>query len=219
MLLTLSNLHSLRTDVVPSLISSFETFFSVKLTDESKTIHDVLGQIDARLFASYTRPTVEKLSLIINEGVESPTWPPKDDERPTEIRPYIYTALLTLVLVHTQVSTTAASLTNQVLSFLLEQCSSHLLHAFKKRSRYSLAALMQATLDVEFVAQTLSQYTSTKAGELQSQIYLELDKGTDDNARKRLQKELPEMRRVLKSLRDGSRAELYVCLAWYLITY
>ena len=66
---------------------------------------------------------------------------------------------------------------------------------------------MQATLDVEFVAQTLSQYTTDKASELQSAIYQELDRGTDNEARMKLQSELPEMRAVLKRLREGSRCE------------
>ena len=61
MLLTLSNLQALRVQVVPSLNTQFENAFSVKLTDESKTIRDVFGQIDARLFQSYTRPSLENL--------------------------------------------------------------------------------------------------------------------------------------------------------------
>jgi len=207
MLLTLSNLQALRVDVVPNLTTQFENAFSVKLTDETKTIRDVLGQIDARLFQSYTRPAVETLRGIIRQGIAAPDWAPAPNEKPIEIRPYVYEALLSLVLVHTQVSTTASSLTSQVLSFLLEQTSRELLEAFKLRQRYSLSALMQATLDVEFVAQTLSQYTSDRASEMQSQIYQELDKGTDNEARTKLQSELPEMRAVLKRLREGSRSE------------
>jgi exocyst complex component 2 len=98
-------------------------------------------------------------------------------------------------------------LTTQVLSYLLEQTSRELLEAFKLRQRYTLPELMQATLDIEFVAQTLSQYTTDRASEMQSQIYQELDKGTDNDARTKLQTELPEMRAVLKRLREGSRSE------------
>ena len=111
---------------------------------------------------------------------------------------------------HTEVSTTAASLTNQILSYLLEQMSLAFLEAFKQRPRYPLAALMQATLDVEFVAQTMSQYTTEKASEIQSEIYIELDAGTTPDASKRLQGELPEMRMVLKRLREGTRSE-FLC--------
>ncbi|KAI9807650.1 MAG: hypothetical protein M1825_005591 [Sarcosagium campestre] len=207
MLLTLSNLQTLRTDMVPTLITQFETAFSVKLTDESKKIRDDLGQIDARLFQLYTRPAIERLSRLIRDGVQSPNWAPRGG-RPTEVRQYVYSALLSLVLVHTQVSTTAASLTPQIMSYLLEQTSRELLDAFKLRPRYTLAALMQATVDVEFVAQTLSQYTTDRASEIQAQIYQELDRGTDSDARARLQNELPEMRMILKTLRESSKTEL-----------
>ncbi|KAI9752014.1 MAG: hypothetical protein M4579_005787 [Chaenotheca gracillima] len=207
MLLTLSNLQALRTDIVPQLITQFENSFSVKLTEESKTIRDVLSQIDSRLFQSFTRPAVEKLKQIIHTGVLAPNWAPTGG-RPSEVRPYVYTTLLSLVLVHTQVSTTAASLTQQILSYLLEETSRELLDAFKLRPKFSLAALMQATLDVEFVAQTLSQYTTDRASEVQSQIYLELDRRTDNDARMKLQNELPDMRNILKTLRENSKAEL-----------
>lgn len=207
MLLTLSNLQALRATVVPSLNTQFENAFSVKLTDETKTIRDVLSQIDARLFQSYTRPSIESLRRIIRAGVSAPDWAPPAGSRPRSVRPYVYEALLSLVLVHTQVSTTAASLTSEVLSYLLEQASRELLDAFHTRARYDLEALMQATLDVEFVAQTLGHYTTDRATELQSAIYQELDSRTDNDARARLQGELPEMRAVLKRLREASKGE------------
>ncbi|KAH0424367.1 exocyst complex component Sec5 [Colletotrichum camelliae] len=207
MLLTLSNLQALRAKVVPNLNSQFENAFSVKLSDESKTIKDVLGQIDARLFQSYTRPSIESLRNIVRAGVAAPDWVPETGQKPREAKPYVYEALLSLVLVHTQVSTTAPTLTSQVLSYLLEQTSRELLEAFRTRQRYTLEALMQATLDVEFVAQTLSQYTTDRASQLQSEIYSELDGRTDNDARARLQSELPEMRSVLKRLREASKNE------------
>ncbi|KAM7214109.1 Exocyst complex component Sec5 domain containing protein [Rhypophila decipiens] len=207
MLLTLSNLQSLRTEEVPNLNIQFENAFSVKLTDETKTIRDVLGQIEQKLFQTYTRPSVDTLRQIVRAGVTAADWPPPRGEKPREVRPYVYEALLSLVLVHTQVSTTAASLTTQVLQFLLEQTSRELLDAFKLRPKYNLEMLMQATLDVEFVAQTLSHYTTDRASELQSLVYQELDGRTDNEARARLQNELPEMRAVLKRLREASKSE------------
>ncbi|TGO59211.1 hypothetical protein BOTNAR_0167g00070 [Botryotinia narcissicola] len=183
----------------------FENAFSVKLTEEAKTIRDVLGQIDARLFQSYTKPTVETLRDIVRRGVLAPDWAPT--EQPKEVRPYVYEALLCLVIIHTQVSTTASSLTGQVLSYLLEQVSLEFLEAFKQRQRFPLNSLMQATLDIEFVAQTMNQYTTERATETSSQIYQELDKGTDGEARARLQKILSGMRVDLKRLREASKSE------------
>jgi exocyst complex component 2 len=208
MLLTLSNFQSLRAEVVPGLNTQFENAFSVKLTDETMKIKDVLAQIDARLFQSYTRPYIESLRSVIRNGITAADWAPASpSDKPREVKPYVYEALLGLVLVHSQVSTTAATLTSQVLSYLLELSSRELLDAFRTRTKYDLAALMQATLDVEFVAQTLSQYMTEKATELQTTIYQELDSRTDNDARARLQAELPEMRSVLKRLREASKNE------------
>jgi exocyst complex component 2 len=66
---------------------------------------------------------------------------------------------------------------------------------------------MQATLDTEFIAQTLSQYSTDQASDIQSQIYVELDRRTTNEARTKLQAELGEMRVVLKRLRDRTKGE------------
>ncbi|KAF3480065.1 uncharacterized protein GIQ15_05412 [Arthroderma uncinatum] len=218
-LLTLSNLRALRADHVPRLVTTFESSFAVKLTDESKTIQDVLGQIDTRLFQSYLKPIVESLKYPILEGIASPDWIPTSS-RPDQIRPYVYSTMLGLVMVHNEVSTTlptrtsatppsssSSNLTYKILAELLTQVSSALLEAFMGRAQYTLPALMQATLDTEFIAQTLSQYSSEATSKVQGQIYLELDRRTTNEARAKLQAELGEMRGVLKRLREATRGE------------
>lgn len=207
MLLTLGNLQALKGEMVPNLNTNFENAFSVKLTEETKTIRDVLTQIDTRLFQSYTRPSIENIRKIVRAGVSDPNWAPPRGEKPREVRPYVYQTLLGLVLVHTQVSTTAPTLTGQILSYLLEQTTKELLEAFKTRPKYQLEDLMQATLDVEFIAQTLSHFTTDRASELQGLVYAQLDGCTDGDARVRLQTELPEMSAVLKRLREASKVE------------
>jgi exocyst complex component 2 len=208
MLLTLSNLQLLRSEIVPELISQFENAFSVSLTDESKTIRDALGQIDAQLFDEYTRPLIKNITTTIRNGILSPSWSPSPGQQSNEVRPYVYDALLSMVEVHAQVTTTAPSLVQQVLSYLLEQLSRELLESFRQRNRYSLGELLQATLDVEFINQTLTFYNTPKASEYQQLVYVELDKGSDPQSRQGLQKQLPEMKRILSSLRKNSRAEL-----------
>ncbi|KAJ5491023.1 hypothetical protein N7539_002590 [Penicillium diatomitis] len=221
-LLTLSNLKALQAEYVPRLIANFETSFSVQLTEEGKTVSDVLKQIEDRLFQSYTQPTIATLNKIINAGITAPDWVPSTD-RPDQVRPYVYSTMLTLVLVHTEISTTIpstispvssrasknspSSLLVTILSRLLVAVSSSLLDAFRSRPTFSLAALMQATLDTEFIAQTLIQYSTDEASNLQSQIYVELDRRTTHEARTKLQAELGEMRVVLKRLRDRTKGE------------
>ena len=212
LLLTLSNLKALRNEHVPQLVQLFESSFSVKLTDEAKTIRDVFGQIDAKLFHSYTQPTIERLTQLIKEGIAAPDWAPTSG-RPDQVRPYVYSAMMILVMVHTEVSTTvsatgsSSSLLGEILSYCLEKVSQALLDGFKERkpNMYNLPALMQATLDTEYIAQTMSQYATSKAGQIQGDIYKELDKRSANDARARLQLELGEMKVVLKKLREQSR--------------
>lgn len=162
-LLTLSNLYNLRQDIVPQLIGQFETNFSVKLTDESKAINDVFNDIDKKLFQSYVTPITNRLDDLIVQGISSPNWCPPRGQRPKDARPYVYQVLLELVNVHTEVSTTTPPLTAHILKYLLESLTQSLNNAFKQRPSYSLEALMQATLDTEFMAQTLNNYTTDRA--------------------------------------------------------
>ncbi|KAL8800077.1 MAG: hypothetical protein Q9200_007358 [Gallowayella weberi] len=210
LLLTMSNIQLFRVELAPKMLKHFETSFSYNLSNETNTINTVLTQIDDKLFEAYAGPAARALTSIIHTGITSPTWVPRTD-RPTELRPYVYEALLLLVNIHTEITTTAPPLLTRAISFLFEQIVLAFFSAFRARTeRYSLAALMQATLDVEFVASILSQYTTAKASELQSQVYQELDQRTDNSARMRLQSELPEMRAILKKLREGTRGE-FVC--------
>ena len=214
LLLTLSNVKALRTEHFPQLIAMFESSFSVKLTEESKIIREVCGQIDAKLFHAYTQPTVMSLNKIIRDGIHASDWVPNSN-KPEQVRPYVYAVMMTLVKVHTEVSTTVSSsgdntsvLLNQTLQYLLEKIAQVQLDAFKDRkpNTYTLPALMQATLDTEFIASSMTQYDTKTAKEIASTIYTELDQRTNNESRAQLQQELGNMRVLLKKLREGSRA-------------
>jgi len=207
MLLTLSNLASLRSSEIETLISNFEAAFSVKLTEESTTIRDTLDQIQAQLFAEYTKPIVTALHETVQNGVLSPDWPPPRGRNATEVQSYVYDAMLKLVDVHAQVMTTSPSMVQSVLSHLLERLSYELLQAFKGREKYGLGELLQATLDTEFVNQTLSMYSSPEAAKWQSQVYVVLDERSSPEGRARLQQELGDCKTVLARVRRYSRSE------------
>jgi exocyst complex component 2 len=185
----------------------FETNFSIALSDEADSLRDILQKIDHRLFQAYVAPMIAETDALIRASVGSPNWTPTTSH-PKDARSYVYKVLLSLVLVHTEISTTAAPLTSPILKHLLEKYLTSLLEAFKQRSKYNLSALMQATLDVEFMAQTLSNYTTEKASQTQGDIYVLLDKLTDNDARMKLQQGLQELRTILKTLREGTRTEL-----------
>lgn len=213
MLLTISNVKALRSEYVPQLIQLFETSFSMKFLDEITQINNKFTDVDRLLFQSYTRPAIVYITQLIKDGINSPDWEPSTT-RPDQVSPYVYASMMVLVNIHTEVSTTVANagatnstLLQEILSYLLEHMSQALLDGFRERrpNKYSLAALIQATLDTEFIAQTMSQYATKRVGDNQNEIYVVLDKRTTNEARADLQKELAVMKVVLKNLRDSSR--------------
>ncbi|KAL6704946.1 Exocyst complex component S5 [Coniothyrium glycines] len=213
LLLTLSNMSAFQTDISPQLLSLFETLFSVQLTDETNRIRDVLTQLDTQLFKSYTKPHATKIASTIESGIFSPSWAPAPAARSSvadrDPSPYVFTVLLDLVIVHTEASTTSAPLTPRILRSLFEATTTSLITTFQSPSlpSISLPQLMQATLDVEFMAQTLAAYTTDAASQVQTDIYQVLDQKTDNAARVRLQEELGSLRQTLKRLREGTKVQ------------
>ena len=93
---------------------------------------------------------------------------------------------------------------------MLESFTERLNHSSTEAGQaFSLPALLQATLDVEFVTQIIgSQYTTTKAQEYQRTVYQVLDQGSNDEARSGLQGELATVRNILQKERKATRSEL-----------
>jgi len=202
-----------QSSIAPQLVSLFETLFSVQLTDETARIRDVLSQLDAQLFKTYTKPHAAKIHSTIEHGISSPSWapppPPTHGVADREPSPYVFTVLLDLVIVHTEASTTSAPLTPRILRALFDATTSSLISTFASPAlpTVSLPQLMQATLDVEFLAQTLAAYTTERASQTQTDIYQVLDAKTDNSARVRLQEELGALRGVLKRGRESTRVQ------------
>src|SRR5690242_14722652 len=205
-----------QSEITPHLLSLFETLFSVQLTDETARIRDVLSQLDTQLFKSYTKPHALQINAWIEKGIFSPSWATAAAERGRSVAeldpsPYVSTVLLHLVTIHSLTSTTSPNspLTPRILKALFEATTTSLISTFSspRLPTISLPQLMQATLDVEFISQTLASYTTDAASQTQTDIYQVLDQKTDNGARVALQDELGGLRVGLKRLREGTRGQ------------
>lgn len=212
-------MSNFQSEITPHLLSLFETLFSVQLTNETSQIRDVLSQLDTQLFKSYTKPHALQIQSWIESGIFSRSWASAAGQRGRSVAdldpsPYVSTVLLHLVTIHSLTSTTipSSTLTPRVLRSLFESTTTALISTFSspRLKSISLPQLMQATLDVEFISQTLASYTTDKASQTQTDIYQVLDQKTDNGARVALQEELGGLRIGLKRLREGRRGE-YSC--------
>lgn len=64
----------------------------------------------------------------------------------TEVHPFIYDALLSLVLVHAQVSATARPLVARTLGSLVEELAQVALDAFGQVERFGMGGMLQVCL-------------------------------------------------------------------------
>lgn len=62
-----------------------------------------------------------------------------------EVHPFIYDALLSLVLVHAQVSATAKPLVARTLGSLVEELAQVALEAFSKVERFGMGGMLQVS--------------------------------------------------------------------------
>ncbi|KAJ3406183.1 hypothetical protein HDU80_011789 [Chytriomyces hyalinus] len=88
-----------------------------------------------------------------------------------KIRPYCHEILMSLVMVHSEVSDVSQKLVKHVLSSLFMSLGVDLLSTFRSIDRFSEMGAMQATLETEFIHQTLTMYESAQVTQIFGLIY------------------------------------------------
>jgi exocyst complex component 2 len=165
---------------------------------DSKTLNDVVGQLDKILFDDYIKGRSVALAATIEKGVlgNGIDWhraPKPTGELLSTLRarvaprsidaemrrsfvlaavhPYIYDALLSLVLVHAQVTAIARSLVTRTIGALVQEVAKHALACFSQVASFGMGGMLQATLEMEFLHQTLNTHVSSGADATLQEIY------------------------------------------------
>lgn len=130
---------------------------------------------------------------------------------------YIYDALLSLVLVHAQVTAIAPSLVLRTVGALVEEVAKHALVQFSKVKAFGMGGMLQATLEMEFLHQTLNVHVSAAAdGTLQeiykiiSQAYSPPAGGNEASNNNELQRELEQLKMTLTQARRATALQ-FLC--------
>lgn len=146
----------------------------------------------------------------------------------TEIRPYIFDILIFLVGVHAQVSAAAAPLLDRALSALVEGVADEALRCFRQVKKFGMGGMLrvsdtilsasspntielQATLEIEFLHQTLARYVTPSAAKTLSELYNKISqayarKPGDEN----LQTHLDGVKKTLAETRRATGIE-FLC--------
>ncbi|BGP12574.1 hypothetical protein JCM10213_004839 [Rhodosporidiobolus nylandii] len=212
-LLTVSNLTHLRETAIPRLIHQFQTAYKVDMHADTQMLMDVTDQLDKILFDDYVKRKSADVAKIIRKGVLGGTVNWYEADKPTEVHPFIYDALLSLVLVHAQVSATARPLVARTLGSLVEELAQVALEAFSKVERFGMGGMLQATLEIEFMHQTLSQHVSPAADQTLQSIYKTISQSyyrRPNSSANELQQELEGLKRTLVASRRATALQ-FLC--------
>ncbi|KAI0777231.1 exocyst complex component Sec5-domain-containing protein [Trametes elegans] len=203
-LLVVSNFGHLMRVLIPSMITELETAFNTSLADDRMTLMTVVQELDKTLFESYFKPKSAALTAIVRNGVLDPEMDWYETPQPKEIRPYVYETLMFLVGIHAQVSAAAAPLLERTLNALVEDVADEALRCFRQVKRFGMGGMLRATLEIEFMHQTLSRYVTASADQKLSELYTKISQAYakrpgDENLQAHLDG-------VKKTLADARRA-------------
>lgn len=126
------------------------------------------------------------------------------------VSPYMYEALLELVVVHAQISEIAPPLVSRALSALLINMAQDCLKCFQQVERFGMGGMLQGTLEMEFMNHTLAQYQSASSDEILQLIYSSIDRAYQSEGGENLQKEMGALKEVLSQARKTTQVQ-FMC--------
>ncbi|KAI9311707.1 exocyst complex component Sec5-domain-containing protein [Dichotomocladium elegans] len=178
-LLTVGNLAHMRACVIPKLVGLFQMAYKCNMDEDLKTLIDVVDQLDKILFNDYIKRKSALIRDIIRQGIllSGVDW--YSIPKPTEVHSYVYEALMTLVMVHSQVSNVTKHLVHRAIASLLENMANDCLESFRQVERFGMGGMLQATLEIEFMHQTLQQYVTPSASDTLQMIYQSIEQSYD----------------------------------------
>ncbi|KIJ63178.1 hypothetical protein HYDPIDRAFT_93197 [Hydnomerulius pinastri MD-312] len=211
LLLVLSNFVYLSGSLIPSMMSQLESAFGTSNEDDRKTLIKVVLELDKTLFDGYVKPKSAVVTTVLREGILDPEMDWYETPQPTEIRPYMYRALMTLVGIHAQISRVAEGLLERILHALVEDAAEEALRSFRQVKRFGMGGMLRATLEIEFMHQTLARYVSPSAAKTLSELYNKISmayarRAGDEN----LQGNLDSVKKTLAESRRATGIE-FMC--------
>ncbi|KAF9957227.1 hypothetical protein BGZ70_009593 [Mortierella alpina] len=209
-LITISNLSELRSETIPKLLADFERITAISILNDGKALIDVVDQLDNILFEDYIKRKTVVASRVITDGILYGGIDWYSIPKPTGVHSFMYEALLSLVVVHAQISEIAPPLVFRALSALLINMAQDCLRCFQQVERFGMGGMLLATLDMEFMNHTLEQYQSASSDEILQMIYNAVDRAYHSEGGENLNMEMAGVKSLLVDARHSTQVQ-FMC--------
>ncbi|PVG00796.1 hypothetical protein CPB86DRAFT_782356 [Serendipita vermifera] len=209
LLIVVSNLAHLNKSLIPAMLSQVQSSFGIAMDEAQRKLNDVIRSVDMTLFEDYIRPKASVLTSLMRKGIIDSGVDWYDLPRPTDVRPYVYEILMYLVTVHAEVSATARNLLERTLGTLIGEIVDEALQCFRQVPKFGMGGMLRATLEVEFMHQTLVNFINEPAKKTLNDIYTTISNSYDRRSgrEENLQRELNDVKQTLVDIRKMTAIE------------
>jgi len=183
-LVIMSNIMAFNDIIFPKIQSFYENSFKSLSEEKIDELFESSSFLSSKLFESYLKKKLIKIRVIVRNGILYSGFDWYYITVPHEVSPYITKLIIEIVKIHSQITDISRKLQNMMLSEIFLNLVQDLLEAFREIDHYSVAGMLQATLETEVIHQTLSNYEIDKTSEILKQIYQRVEKNVilDENA-------------------------------------
>jgi exocyst complex component 2 len=170
-----------------------------------------MADFDKTLFAAYANPRTTQLTSLLRSGILDPQMDWFETPKPTEIRPYMLGTLVYLVRIHAQLSSVAPSLLSRGITLLVDALAAEALRCFSTIKRFGMGGMLRATLEIEFLQQTLGSAVSGRAAAALAELYNKISKAYERRDKnENLQEHLDGVKKTLQEARRATGVE-FLC--------
>ncbi|WVR08462.1 hypothetical protein IAU60_005517 [Kwoniella sp. DSM 27419] len=208
LLVTLAQFDQLKRTGLEQLCTRVSKLLDVDMSKDQALLLEVVENMDDMIFKDLIRRRSEPLVSIIQDGILRSGIDWLNTAKPTEVRPYMHKAILLLVEAHSKVGDIAPDLVPRVLEALVNGITQVALSSFQQIPKFGTGGMLMATLEIEFLHQSVNAHVSSEANETLSKIYDTISqayrrqKSTDD-----FNRELDGLRKLLSSSRKATGME------------
>lgn len=208
LLYILSAFHYQRKKAVPAIMNLAAKLLGPEAAGDETQLEDARARLEVRAFdmcvSLRADPMCKILSdAILHSGIDWLTCP-----APTEVRGYMHRIILQLVEAHARVSNVNPILVNNVLKALVSRLAQTALESFKIIKRFGTGGMLTATVEIEYLQQSVEAYLNRGAKEAFGQTYEIISRGLRSNETpEALQRELASLQTIIRDTRRVTAVE------------
>ncbi|OUM65484.1 hypothetical protein PIROE2DRAFT_69087 [Piromyces sp. E2] len=182
-LVIMSNIMAFNEVIFPKIKKFYESSFKKLSEEKIDELFESSKFLNSELFESYLKKKLIKIRVIVRNGILYSGFDWYYITVPHEVSPYITKLIIEIVKIHSQITDISRKLQHTMLSEIFLNLVQDLLEAFREIDHYSVAGMLQATLETEVIHQTLTNYEMDKTSDILKQIYQRVERNVilDEN--------------------------------------